>query len=91
MSTIVKTRIVSIGNSQGIRLPKLLLEQIGLSGPVEIEAQGDQLIVRPDRTQHTKARSGWAEAFAEMAERGDDELLDSPTPISQWDDEEWQW
>ena len=35
----MKTRIVSIGNSQGIRIPKLLLEQTGLSGEVEIRAE----------------------------------------------------
>jgi antitoxin MazE len=32
----MKTRIVAIGNSQGIRIPKPLLEQTGLFGEVEI-------------------------------------------------------
>jgi antitoxin MazE len=35
-------------------------------------------------------REGWAEAFREMAERGDDRLIDEPTP-TVWDAEEWEW
>lgn len=89
MSTIVKTNIVKIGNSHGIRIPKLLLEQIGLMGQVEVEAQSHQLVVRPIIKT---TREGWSEKFQEMAARGDDELLDEETlSASQWDNEEWQW
>jgi len=89
MSTIVKTNIVKIGNSHGIRIPKLLLEQIGLMGQVEVEAQSHQLVVRPILKT---TREGWAEKFQEMAARGDDALLDEETfTASQWDKEEWQW
>jgi antitoxin MazE len=84
----MKTRIVRIGNSQGIRIPKSLLEQTGLQGEVEITAQEDSLVIRPAR----KPRAGWAEAFREMARRGDDALLDDVSPIlSEWDAEEWEW
>lgn len=58
----MKTRIVRIGNSQGIRIPKSLLEQTGLRGEVEISAQDDSLIIRPAR----QPRTGWAAAFREM-------------------------
>jgi antitoxin MazE len=61
-----------IGNSQGICIPKPLLEQTGLCGEVEICAQDDTLIVRPAR----RPRAGWAAAFREMARRGDDALVD---------------
>ena len=89
MSTIVKTNIVKIGNSHGIRIPKLLLEQIGLMGQVEVEAQSHQLVVRPIVKT---IREGWAEKFQEMAASGDDTLLDEETlAASQWDEEEWQW
>jgi antitoxin MazE len=84
----MKTRIVRIGNSQGVRIPKLLLEQAGLNGEVEIRAVADGLVIRPVR----KPRAGWAEAFREMARRGDDALLDDPPPnLSRWDEEEWEW
>jgi antitoxin MazE len=72
----MKARIVRIGNSQGIRIPKPLLDQTGLSGEVEIDAQDDTLIIRPAR----RPRAGWAAAFREMAHRGDDTLLDDDTP-----------
>jgi len=88
MSTIVRTRIVKIGNSQGIRIPKLLLDQTRLAGEVELEPQGGQLVVRPAHP----ARHGWDTAFRAMAERADDELLDADLlPPSSWDEEEWEW
>lgn len=84
----MKTRIVPIGNSQGIRIPKPLLEQTGLSGEVEISAENDTLLIRPVK----KPRADWAKAFQEMAERGDDAPLDAMTPsLSEWDEGEWQW
>ena len=45
----MKTRIVRLGNSQGIRIPKRVLEQTALRGEVEIHAEGDALVVRPVR------------------------------------------
>lgn len=82
------TRIVRIGNSRGIRIPKTLLEQIGLGDEVHLEAKDNQLVIRPKRLP----REGWSEAFRAMAQRGDDRLIDEPL-ISQtrWDNEEWQW
>jgi antitoxin MazE len=84
----MKTRIVSIGNSQGIRIPKPLLEQTGLSDEVEISVENDALVIRPSR----KPRAGWAEAFRAMAQRGDDALLDEEASnLSSWDEKEWEW
>lgn len=84
----MKTRIIKIGNSQGVRIPKTLLEQTRLGEEVELEAQDDQIIIRPA----TYPRQGWEEAFREMAERGDDNLLDPDlTGQTEWDQKEWQW
>ena len=84
----MKTRIVRIGNSQGVRIPKPLLEQTGLRGEVEIVADNGSLVIRPAR----KPREGWDEAFREMARRGDDALLDDvPPSLSSWDQDEWEW
>lgn len=82
----VKTQIIKIGNSRGIRIPKLLIDQVGLGNEVEISVQRDHLIIRP--TSHP--RHGWEEQFSAMAEHGDDRLLDEPTP-TQWDASEWKW
>ena len=84
----MKTRIVKIGNSQGIRIPKPLLEQTGLHGEVEMDAANNALVIRPAR----RARAGWAAAFQEMASRGDDVLLDDVAPsLTQWDEDQWEW
>jgi antitoxin MazE len=84
----MKTAIVRIGNSQGVRIPKPLLEQTGLHGEVEISARAGTLVIRPAR----RPRAGWAAAFREMARRGDDTLLDdAPPSLSSWDVGEWEW
>jgi len=88
MSTTVRTRIIKIGNSQGVRIPKLLLEQTGIGKEVELELQQDQIIVRPAH----RARHDWEDAFKAMAEQGDDALLDGDVVIpAAWDEEEWEW
>jgi antitoxin MazE len=86
MGATVRTRIVRIGNSQGIRIPKPLLEQSGIHTEVEIEVHGDRLIIRAA----PRLRVGWDEAFAAMAERHDDVLLDDIN-TTDWDQVEWEW
>ena len=36
----MRSKIVRIGNSQGVRLPKLMIEQAGLSDEVELRVEG---------------------------------------------------
>lgn len=89
MATVVKTRIVKIGNSQGIRIPKLLLDQSNLGKEVELEIELDHIIIRPAQP----ARAGWKAQFQKMAEAGDDYLLDEDVDLieNDWDEEEWEW
>lgn len=84
--TAIQARIVRIGNSQGVRIPKLLLEQAGIGERVELEVMEGQIAIRPAGS----ARVGWAEQFAAMAKVGDDALLDGASG-STWDAEEWEW
>jgi len=83
----MKTRIIRIGNSQGIRIPKPLLEQVGLAGEVELEVRSDELVIRSAR----RPRSGWGVAFQAMSAAGDDALLDAEVTGSDWDEEDWEW
>ena len=84
----MRTRLVRIGNSQGIRIPKPVIEQVGLSGEVELTVQENTLVVAPVRA----ARAGWSAAFRAMAERRDDALVDGELPsLTTWDRDEWQW
>jgi antitoxin MazE len=83
---VTRTRIIQIGNSRGIRVPKVLLEHAQLPDEVELQAEHGRLIVRAAR----RARSGWAAAARVMRARGDDQLLDAPTS-SKFDRREWEW
>jgi antitoxin MazE len=84
----VKARIVKIGNSQGVRIPKVLLDQADLGEEVELELQGEQIVIRPAH----RARHDWADRFKAMAAQGDDKLLDGDVMVSTvWDEKEWEW
>jgi len=79
----MKAKLVRIGNSRGIRLPKPLLEQAGLVDEVEIRVEAGQVIISALRA----ARAGWAAAAAKHGPSG---LLDAPS-ATRFDDEEWTW
>ncbi|MGH8770209.1 MAG: AbrB/MazE/SpoVT family DNA-binding domain-containing protein [Burkholderiales bacterium] len=84
----MKTRIVKIGNSQGIRIPKLLLERSNLAAEVELESADDRIIIRSAR----QPRQDWESAFRAMADSGEDEMLDKDLLAkTQWDEDEWRW
>ena len=86
--SVMKSHIVAIGNSQGVRIPNSLLKQTGLSGEVELFAAGQTIVIRAAKPP----RAGWARAFQRMAQCGDDALLDAPSPNdSCWDQVEWEW
>jgi antitoxin MazE len=86
MKTLVRSKLVRIGNSRGVRIPKPLLEQAGLEDEVDILVQGDKLIIQSSR----KPRQDWEAHFSSMAKNSGDRLLDELTP-TEWDDTEWTW
>ena len=86
MSMTIRSKVVKIGNSRGIRIPRSLLEQAGLTDDVEMTVEDNKLIVH---SAHAP-RQGWEDQFAALSEQGDDRLLDEASP-TQWDGEEWTW
>ena len=84
MSMMIRAKVVKIGNSRGIRIPRTLLEQAGLTDDVEMMVEENKLIIRSARLP----RHDWEAQFAAMAERGDVRLLDQ-IPATQWDEVEW--
>ena len=85
MANATKAHVVRIGNSRGIRIPKVLLEQLEIGDEVEMSVRRGGLIIRPAR----RPREGWADAFRQMAAHGDDRLLDQPAP-TKWQAKEWE-
>lgn len=82
----MKTNLIKIGNSQGIRIPKPVIRQCRLDGELDIEVKNDSLVIRAAH----KVRQGWNEAFREMAKHGDDDMLLSEC-LDSWDEQEWEW
>jgi len=68
----MKVKVVPIGNSRGIRIPKAILEQCDISEAVELAVEGRKIVLTP---LQTRPRIGWREAAARMADRGDDAPL----------------
>lgn len=82
----MKTKIVRIGNSRGIRIPKPLLEEAGLGDVVELRISESGLVVEP----LAEPRNGWADAARTLAASHETPELD-PFLSSDFDDTEWEW
>lgn len=89
MAGAIKTRLIRIGNSRGVRIPKVLLDQVALGPEVVLTAERHRLVI----SRATRPRQAWGEQFRRMAEQGDDRLLDAEAlpRLSQWDADEWEW
>jgi antitoxin MazE len=61
-----------LGNSQGILIPKPLLQQVGLIDQAEMRVEGDALVLRRPKAA---PRTGWAEASRKLAAAGGDALV----------------
>lgn len=83
----MRARVIKIGNSQGLRIPKPILEQTGIKDDVEIEVQKNQIIIRPVKN----VRAGWDDSFKVMGQVGDDKPIINNNMSHSWDDDEWQW
>lgn len=82
----MKAQIIQIGNSQGIRIPKVLLEETGISGEVELESAPDGILIRNIK----KPRGDWEARFKTLSETDDDVPLDGAGPTS-FDENKWKW
>jgi len=82
----MKARLIRIGNSRGVRLPKPVIEEAGLEEHVELQVRGGAVVISSSR----RPRAGWAEAARRMRGLGEDRLLDRPT-TTRFDEKEWRW
>jgi antitoxin MazE len=82
----MKTKLVRIGNSRGVRIPKPLLEQAGLENEVLLRVVEEGIVIEAA----DKPRAGWGEAARILHERREDGLLDDITE-TDFDETEWVW
>ena len=81
----MKAQIIRIGNSQGVRIPKTLLEDGKLRGEVELELHEDGILIRSLQ----KPRANWDDRFKAIADADDDQAVAlAPT---EFEKKEWQW
>ena len=85
----MKTKLIRIGNSQGVRIPKPLIEESGLTKEIEMILRDNEIVLRSAET----IREDWDSSFKKMAEQSDDVLLDQKEieKPSDWDETEWTW
>jgi antitoxin MazE len=74
MTRALHVSIRQIGNSQGVVIPKPILEQLGLDSKegAEMTVEDGALVLRKPAS---RPRTGWAEAARKISEAGDDELV----------------
>ncbi len=82
----MRARIVRIGNSRGLRIPKPILDQAGLEDEVELTVEGDRLVIQPAH----RPRAGWSAAALQAAAEGNGALV-APVLPTRFDREEWSW
>ena len=69
----MRAAIRKLGNSSGVIIPKSMLAEIGLAvgAAVDLSLEDGRIAITPVKR---RPREGWAEAFAEIGELGDDDL-----------------
>jgi antitoxin MazE len=82
----VKARLIRIGNSRGVRLPKPVIEEAGLQEEVDVRVQEGAVVI----TSPVRARVGWARAAQTLRARNEDRMLDRPS-ATRFDEKEWRW
>jgi antitoxin MazE len=83
----MKARLVRIGRSRALRLPKRIIEQCGFGDTVDLRVVDGCVIITPVR----RPREGWEEAFRAARSSSGDELLLDGIDDSSFDREEWEW
>jgi antitoxin MazE len=83
----MKTELIRIGNSRGVRIPKPLIEQCGLGGSVDLRIENNKVVISPAG----KSRAGWAEQFRAAASEERDDLLLEPVRPNDFDEKDWRW
>jgi len=68
MSQINELKIVQIGNSKGIRIPKSMLQKYGFSDSIQIEEQENGILLRNTK----KSKLSWEDTFKAMKQENED-------------------
>ena len=85
----METTIIKIGNSQGLIIPKKLMNTLGESKTVEIQEKDGGLLIRPLTINN--ARANWENQFSVAIADGYSPESESAYIENEFDKEEWTW
>lgn len=84
----LRSRLIRIGNSRGLRLPRSVIEQAGLEDDVTITVGEGEVVIRPLR----HPRAGWEEALQHLGPPEEDLDLQALRALpTEFDEAEWTW
>ena len=82
----IELKIVAIGNSRGVRLPKEIIERYAIEDTIVLEICEDALVFRNKRDK----RLSWEDTFKDMAREREDRsgfegtIADGLDPAEPW-------
>lgn len=82
----VELKVVRIGNSRGVRLPKAVIERYQIKDALVLEAREEGLLLRGTQDK----RMTWEETFRDMARQTEDwsdldaTIADGIDPAEKW-------
>jgi len=85
-SRTIELRVVPIGNSRGVRLPKALLDKYAIKGELVLEERTEGLLLRNKRDKHLS----WEDTFRDMAKERED-WSDLDATVADGLDQESKW
>ena len=83
----MKIKLITIGNSKGLRLPKTIIQQYKIGEDLQIELQEDGILLKP----LTKPRTGWLEQFEKEVKPIEKQEKNWMEASNRFDKEEWTW
>lgn len=82
-------RLIQIGNSKGVRLPKNIIDKYNLVDELELVESEEGIVIKPI----SNTRKGWGEMFkkANNSKEKDDDFSDFMSVTNEFDASEWKW
>ena len=82
----MKVHVIPVGNSKGIRIPKVLLKLCHIGREVDLEVKGERIVIS---AVNKEPRKNWTKAFKLMREKDEHRLFIDDGMDSEM--ENWEW